>query len=123
MDNDVLSQIESPLTGNARKPVVKAFLNGKPVVTPPKVAKKTPAPKVAEKPMKVSKATAQPKEPLSGKIALKTICQELKLDPKAARVKLRRASLGFHDSANRWEFTAAQADKVREVLAPKKATK
>lgn len=116
MDNDVLSQIESPLTGNARKPVVKAFLNGKPVVTPSKVAKKTPAPKAVKKAAPSTATTP-------GKIALKTLCQELKLDPKAARVKLRRAKLGFHDATNRWEFTATQADKVREVLAPKKVAK
>lgn len=50
------------------------------------------------------------------RIALKTICSSLKIDPKAARRKLRASGLSFHDSRERWSFTESQAAKVREIL-------
>lgn len=54
-------------------------------------------------------------------IPLKTLCAEMELDPKATRVKLRRAiakgDIDFHDHAQRWEFTQAQAKQVRAFLA------
>lgn len=52
----------------------------------------------------------------SEKVALKTICAQLKIDPKAARRKLRKAELSFHGAKERWIFTEAQAAKVREIL-------
>lgn len=48
---------------------------------------------------------------------LKTICASLRIDPKAARRLLRKASgLSFHGARERWTFTEAQAAKVREIL-------
>lgn len=59
--------------------------------------------------------------PKSGKIALKTICSQMKVEPKAARRKLRRSELAFHDKRDRWTFTEAQATRVRELLRELKA--
>lgn len=73
-----------------------------------KVSKKKSAKKVSAK--KVSKKT-------SNLVPLKKICQELKIDPKMARRKLRAADLKGHDSSSRWEFTQAQAKKAKEILA------
>ncbi len=50
---------------------------------------------------------------------LKAICKALKVDPKTARRRLRKASgLSFHGSRERWTFTEAQAAKIREILKP-----
>lgn len=64
----------------------------------------TAAAKPAAKPRKIEK------------IALKTICSQLKIEPKAARRKLRASELSFHGEGERWVFTEAQAAKVREIL-------
>lgn len=50
------------------------------------------------------------------KVALKSICSQMKIDPKAARRKLRKSDLGFHSTKDRWMFTESQAAKVREIL-------
>ncbi len=60
---------------------------------------------------KVTKKTA------SNLVPLKKICQELEIDPRMARRKLRAADLAGHDSSSRWEFTPAQAKKAKEILA------
>jgi len=53
---------------------------------------------------------------------LKAICKALRIEPKAARRKLRKAAgLSFHAARERWTFTEAQAAKVREILKPGKA--
>lgn len=52
-----------------------------------------------------------------GKIALKSICKDLKIEPKAARRKLRKADLSFHGKRERWSFAPGQATKVREILS------
>jgi hypothetical protein len=53
-------------------------------------------------------------------IPLKKLCEQLDLDPKATRVKLRRmiakGDIEFHDHSQRWEFTPAQAKVVRAAL-------
>lgn len=53
-------------------------------------------------------------------IPLKTLCNELDLDPKATRVKLRRliakGEIEFHDHSARWEFTPKQANQIRAAL-------
>lgn len=49
-------------------------------------------------------------------IPLKKICTELKLEPKAARRKLRAAALSFHGNRERWVFSPAQAKQAREIL-------
>mgnify|MGYP001617987817 CR=1 FL=1 len=60
-------------------------------------------------------------EPSGKLIPLKTICADLELDPKAARVKLRRLianeEIDFHDHSSRWEFTPKQAKVIREHLS------
>jgi len=68
-----------------------------------KVSKKTSAKKVTRK-----KA--------NGLIPLKKICQQLKLDPKMARRKLRAEGVKGHSAKSRWEFTAAQAKRAKAVL-------
>ncbi len=70
-----------------------------------KTSKKTTAKKVAKK-------------TTSNLIPLKKICQDLKLDPKMARRTLRSSKpmMKIHDAKGRWEFTDAQAKKVRAVL-------
>jgi len=77
--------------------------------------KKTPVKAVSKKRTKV-----EAKAPSGKLIPLKTICAELDLDPKATRVKLRRMianeEINFHDHAQRWEFTPAQAKVVRQAL-------
>lgn len=62
-------------------------------------------------------------------IPLKKICADLGIDPKRARVKLRRAwrrtdekgkaegNVAFHEKNARWDLTKAQAKEVREILS------
>lgn len=54
-------------------------------------------------------------------IPLKKICEQMDLDPKATRVKLRRmiakGEIDFHDHSQRWEFTPAQAKEIRAALS------
>lgn len=73
--------------------------------------KKTP---VSKKKTTVKKADTAKTD--DGRIPLKRICGELKIEPRLARRKLRNAEFSFHDSRDRWAFTAAQAEKVKEVL-------
>lgn len=63
--------------------------------------------------------------PEKGTVPLKKICQELGLDPKASRVKLRRAwrrdedpAVQFHSKGARWDLTPKQAKEVRAILSP-----
>lgn len=84
-------------------------------------AAKRPPRKTGKAPKAAPKAKAA-KPADDGKIALKTICAGLKIEPKAARRKLRKAEgLAFHGKRDRWTFTDLQAAKVREILAPAKA--
>ena len=71
------------------------------------MAKKT-AKKVAKK---VTKAAT------NGRVPLKRICQELKMEPRLARRKLRNAEVSFHEEGGRWDFTPKQAKSVKEILA------
>jgi hypothetical protein len=75
---------------------------------------------------KVSKKgkTVAKSEPKGGRVALKTICAALDIDPKRARVKLRRAwrkegedNVQFHNKGSRWDLTQAEAKEVRAILA------
>lgn len=60
----------------------------------------------------------------SEKTPLKAICAKLRIEPKAARRKLRKAAgLSFHGGRERWTFTPAQALKVIEILKPSKVSK
>jgi len=73
---------------------------------------------VAPAPSKKRTVAAAPTGKL---IPLKRICEEMDLDPKATRVKLRRLAakgeLEFHDHSQRWEFTPAQAKEIRAALS------
>jgi hypothetical protein len=77
--------------------------------------RKTSAKKVSKKGT-AKKVTAK-KATNGNRIPLKKICQELKIDPKLARRKLRSADLAGHDAKARWDFTPAQAKKAKEVLS------
>lgn len=74
----------------------------------------SPAPKApgTSKPATAPRKTGKKAE----RTALKSICSSLKMDPKAARRKLRKAGLSFHGMRERWTFTDAQATRVREIL-------
>lgn len=58
-----------------------------------------------------------------GTIPLKKICQDLGLDPKASRVRLRRflrsedGGVAFHKIGSRWDLTPKQAKEVKTFLA------
>jgi hypothetical protein len=82
-----------------------------------KSTKKVSAKKVSKKVSKkvATKVAAGKKE--SNLVPLKKICQELKVDPKMARRTLRAEGIKGHDPKARWEFSAAEAKKVREILA------
>lgn len=66
----------------------------------------------------------------AGLIPLKKICSDLGLDPKASRVRLRRAwrrvgengkpegNVEFHSKGARWDLTASEAKEVRAILSP-----
>lgn len=74
------------------------------------------------KPVKAAKvATVKAAKPAKadGTISLKEICGKLEIDPRAARRKLRKSKLDFHGTKGRWEFTAAQAKQVTELLSAK----
>lgn len=114
-----LDKIDPPQTGKnpALRPLAAV------PSAPAKPARKTTAKKTAKAktPVKAATKTKQTRKVAAstdGKTALKTICQKLNIDPKAARVKLRRnaSKLGFHNTTDRWMFTEAQAAKVIEVL-------
>lgn len=114
--------ITDPTTGTlTENPALRPLASSK-----PKAVKKTAPKKVPKKaakptaPVKAPKKAAAPSA--DGKTSLKAICQKLKLDPKAARVKLRRNAdkLGFHNTTDRWMFTDIQAAKVEEILSTSK---
>lgn len=85
--------------------------------------KKTPAKKVAPKKTPVKKAavkkvatpTKKAATSVNGLIPLKKLLPA-SMDARLARKKLRDAKLNFHLHGNRWEFTADQAKRAREVL-------
>lgn len=63
-------------------------------------------------------ATTSPKKVTkkAERTVLKTICASLRIDPKAARRRLRKAGFSWHGSRERWTMNAAQEAKVREIL-------
>lgn len=70
---------------------------------------------------KVSKKTDRAAGPAVDKdsVPLKALCQEMKLDPRAARRVLRKAKISGHDSRDRWTFKKGSSalDKAREALS------
>lgn len=128
-NEDLTNKIDPPIAGNpgVKHPLAKIPATKKTPAKAGKVARaKAKGPNDSQKvanastAIKKAKAKTAKKTPVdtSGKVALKTICQKLNIDPKAARVKLRRnaSKLGFHNTTDRWLFTETQAEKVREVL-------
>lgn len=82
-----------------------------------KTGKKTPAKAVAKA------APVKAAAPAKGGVVLKTICAELKLDPKTARRVLRKRmrsdvpAIGkFHAIGNRWVQDAKAAALIRATL-------
>jgi phage terminase small subunit len=61
----------------------------------------------------------------SARIPLKRICSDLGIEPKRARVKLRRVwrkdeeegAVAFHSRGSRWDLTAKEAKEVTAILA------
>lgn len=88
------------------------------IVASAKTAKKAPR-KLAKKSAPAKAAAA----PAGDRIPLKAICQKLDIDPKRARVALRRRlragelAGGTHEiGGGRWMLTPSQAERVRESL-------
>lgn len=54
----------------------------------------------------------------NGLIPLKTLCSQLKVDPRSARRKLRKAKINGHTARDRWTFKAGSPSltKAREAL-------
>jgi hypothetical protein len=55
-----------------------------------------------------------PRAAASGLIPLATLCQELKIEPKEARVKLRSAK--YPKPEGGWNFTKEQVDAVKTII-------
>lgn len=66
------------------------------------------------------KGTRSEKKSSSGLIPLKQICADLELDPREARMKLRKAKEGqlpiAHEAQGRWEWQPDQVDAVKAFL-------
>lgn len=67
------------------------------------------------KSVKAAKAPAKKvvKAPVDGEVTLKAICAELKIEPRIARRKLRKAKLDSHDARDRWTFKAGSATHTK----------
>lgn len=74
-------------------------------------------PPVNAKPKKAPRKVAV-KAAKTERVPLKKVVEAVdkKLDTKTARRVLRKAKLGFHTLGGRWELTANQVPKVKEVL-------
>ena len=93
------------------------------MATSKKTAKKTSAKKVSKKaaakkaPAKKASKKKAPAKAAANGTPLKKICQELKIDPKLARRKLRNSDVfAGREGKERWTFSTAQAEKARQVL-------
>jgi len=71
------------------------------------------------------KAAPKAEKGTGARIPLKRVCADLGIEPKAARVKLRRAlrredsplSSGLHSIGGRWDLTPAQVKIVKAELS------
>lgn len=54
---------------------------------------------------------------------LKALCKQLRIEPKAARRKLRAAKFSWHGHRERWTMTEAQLARAKEILKPTPAAK
>jgi hypothetical protein len=111
---DAMSPAEKRLANAKKKQVKEEKVVAKVAKQKAKVIAKATSTAIKAAPAKVVKKAPVD---LTGKIELKSICQELKLDPKAARRTLRKSGLDFHEMRGRWVFTEKQAEKARAVLA------
>ena len=113
--NKDISPVEHTSTDPSNKDMTSATppKNAKPAVK--KASKSTNVPKEKTMTAKTEKA---PKAPAH--IVLADICDQLKIDPKLARRKLRKANLASV-SEDRWEFTPKVATQVRDLLKGNKA--
>jgi hypothetical protein len=75
---------------------------------------------------KVGRVAKAEKNDSGARVPLKRICSELGIEPKAARVKLRRAlrredsplAKALHTIGSRWDLTPAQVKIVKAELRP-----
>lgn len=76
---------------------------------------KTKIVKAVKAAIKAAKAPAKKvvKAPVDGEVTLKAICAELKIEPRIARRKLRKAKLDSHDARDRWTFKAGSATHTK----------
>lgn len=82
--------------------------------TPTNTTTKVPSMKTKKVAKKVAKAPT--KAPAHNGNVLKSICKDLKVEPRIARRRLRAAKLAFHGTRERWEFTPTQIEKVRSII-------
>lgn len=70
-----------------------------------------------DEPERKSKPGGGIKRPvINGKVVvLKEICRDLKMEPRVARVILRK-KLKDRDPNSRWEWPAGEAEKIKEIL-------
>lgn len=90
----------------------------RPELPPNRIEESIMADSTAKKgPKKVAKTNGA--KPVSDGVALKVLCKELKVDPRLARRKLRKAEISGHDARDRWTFKPGSSalTKAREVLA------
>jgi len=102
--DDSLEDLKSDLNNNTE---------GKPVTTKAAPKKKLPPKKAAAKPAKPAKAKTK-KDPNS--VSLKDLASKLKIEPRDARKKLRKAGV---KTEGRWSWPAGSADlkKVESILS------
>jgi len=111
---------------NPDKETTRALSRGTRKIRKAKLAAQNPEMEDSKMATKKAKGKKSTKKTTAKKVAKKTtsnltplkkICQDLKIDPKLARRKLRAANLKGHDTQSRWEFTQAQVKKAKEILA------
>lgn len=51
-------------------------------------------------------------------VPLKTLCSQMKVDPRTARRRLRKAKITGHDARDRWSFKKGSPafEKAREAI-------
>ena len=90
----------------------------------PKPAVKKAVKKTAAEPApvaKAAKAKAEPKEKDDNLVTLSEIAAELGIDPRAARVKLRKSEFNKGDGRWAWELGSKEHRAVAAFLTPKEA--
>ncbi len=68
---------------------------------------------------KTTKKVAEKTDTSSNMVVLKKICQELKIDPRKARMKLRKSIGPATDGRWEWPEGSKELKQVREILSPK----